>query len=453
MSDPSSAAATGPGDDGSSLPLTLLDEALLHLQDARAPWNVQFELGADHHVDEVAFREAVLACCRRHPLTRARLAPWKRLDSSYRWEITDELDLNPVRVADCPDNATLDRLRAELFTPSIELDTTPALRIILARRPGGDLVMLSVSHLIADGVGALRLMQTIARAYRGEPDPPDPLPLGEARDLGSFLAPKSRTERWSRKLEGLRRIREAFDTPSRIAVAGGSDRDGAGFVFRELDIGETTTPGLVQRESGTTINDVLLAALHLTVQAWNTGHDVPTDRVGVMMPINIRPTDRFWDVVSNITSFVTVSTSPDDRTDLATATAAVAEQTSPIPREGRAYGLYDLLDVTKKTPLTVKRVAPRLLPYTGERFVDTAMLSNLGRIPEPPTVNADPDAPAPEIWFSPPCDHTCSVAIGIATSGHRLTLVTRYRYEQFDVAAAEEFTDLLIGHLSGKSSR
>ncbi|MGH8572194.1 MAG: hypothetical protein ACREX8_06415, partial [Gammaproteobacteria bacterium] len=92
-------------------------------------------------------------------------------------------------------------------------------------------------------------------------------------------------------------------------------------------------------------------------------------------------------------------------------------------------------------------------PYTGERFVDTAMLSNLGRIPEPPTVNADPDAPAPEIWFSPPCDHTCSVAIGIATSGHRLTLVTRYRYEQFDVAAAEEFTDLLIGHLAGKSSR
>ncbi|HSL09095.1 MAG TPA: condensation domain-containing protein, partial [Pseudonocardiaceae bacterium] len=362
-----------------SLPLTMLDEALLLLQEARSSWNVQLELGADHHLDEARFRQAVLTCFRRHPLARARVAPARNGVTSYQWHFADEADQDPVQVVDCPDAAALDRLRAQLYTPPIALDVSPGLRVALARRPGGDLVLLSASHIVADGVGVVRLMQTIARAYLGEPDPPDPLPLGQARDLGSFLAPKSRSERWARWLEGPRRFREALDAPSRIAVLGGTDRDDFGFVFRTLDLGETTTPGLMRRAPGTTVNDVLLAALHLTVHAWNSKHGVETGRIGVMMPINIRPADRSWDVVSNLTSNVTVSTAPDDRVDLATATAAVARQTYEMRRQDRAYGLHDLLEVIKKVPLPVKRVVSRLSPLTGDRFVDTAMLSNLGR--------------------------------------------------------------------------
>ncbi|MGH4012362.1 MAG: hypothetical protein ACRDSL_00165 [Pseudonocardiaceae bacterium] len=435
-----------------ALPLTLLDEALLHLQNVRSPWNVQFELGTDHHVDEARLRQAVLSCCRRHPLARARLAPWKLWDNSYQWDVMDELDSDLVRVADCPDDTALDRLRAELYAPPIPLDTAPALRIVLARRPSGDLVMMCASHLIADGVGAVRLMQTITRAYRDEPDPADPLPLAEARDLDSFLVPKTRSEKRARLLEGLRRVREALDAASRIAVIGGSDSGGFGFVRRAVDIGETTTPGFVQRAPGTTVNDVLLAALHLTVQAWNTKYGMPTDRIGVMMPVNVRPADRFWEVVSNLTSMVTVSTAPNDRTDLTTAAAAVTEQTNPVRRKNRAYGLHDLLNLTKKTPLLLKRAAPKLLRSANDRFVDTAMLSNLGRIPDPPSFDANPASQVPELWFSPPCDPTCSVAIGAATSGERLALVTRYRYDQFDVGAAEEFTDLLMAHLADRTA-
>ncbi|MGH3796392.1 MAG: condensation domain-containing protein [Pseudonocardiaceae bacterium] len=434
-----------------ALPLTLLDEGLLHLQNVRSQWNVQFELGMDHPLDEARLRQAVLACCRRHPLLRARLAPWKRWDTSYRWDVADEPDVDLVRVADCPDDAALDRLRAELYTPPIPLHTTPGLRVVLARRPGGDLVMVCASHLVADGVGVVRLMQTITRAYRDESDPPDPLPLVQARDLGSFLAPRTRSEKRARRLEGLRRVREALDGPSRIAVVGDGDGDGFGFVRRTLGIGETTTPGLVQRAPGTTVNDVLLAALHLTVQAWNTKHGMPTDRVGVQMPVNVRPADRFWEVVSNITSMVTVSTAPHDRTNLVTATAAVAGQTNPVRRRNRAYGLYDLLSLTRNAPLLLKRAAPRLLPYVNDRFVDTAMLSNLGRIPDPPSFDADPAAQPPELWFSPPCDPACSVAVGVATVGERLALVIRYRHEQFDAGAAEEFTDLLVAHLAPRA--
>ena len=430
-----------------SLPSTMLDESLLLLQETRASWNVQFELGTDHRLDEARLRQAVLTCCRRHLLARARLTPSAQGATSYQWDITDEVDLDPFRVVECPDSAALDRLRTELYTPAIALDTTPGFRVVLARRPSGDLVLLSASHILADGVGALRLLQTIVRAYRDEPDPPDPVPLAQARDLDSFLSPGTRSEKWARQLEGLRRVREALDPPSRIAVVGGTDRDDFGFVFRTLDLGETTTPGLMQRAHGTTVNDVLLAALHLTVQIWNSKHGAPTARVGVQMPINVRPADRAWDVVSNLTSMVSVSTGPDDRVDLPTATAAVAKQTSEMRRNNRAYGLHDVLEATKKAPLVVKRAVPKLIQLTGDRFVDTAMLSNLGRIPEPPTLPNRDDSEPPELWFSPPCDPACSVAIGVATIEQRLTLVNRYRYDQFDADAADAFTDLLIAQV------
>ena len=425
------------------LPLTMLDESLLITQETRAAWNVQFEVAADHRVDADRLRQAVRWCCQRHPMARARLVPEDTGGSSYQWRIADDVDRDPLRVVDCPDATALEALRAELFTPPIALDASPGFRVALARRPGGDLILLATSHIVADGVGAVRLMQTIARTYQGEPDAPDPLPLAEARDVGSFLAPKTRSEKWARELELMRRLHEALASPSRIAAVGGVNRGGFGFVFRAFDIGEAT-PGLVQRPPDTTINDVLVAALHRTVQSWNTQHNAPSERIGVMMPINIRPADRLWDVVSNLTSMVSISTEPADRTDLASATAAVAEQTYEMRRNDRAYGLYDLLDAMKAAPLTVKRAVPRLIHLTGDRFVDTAMLSNLGRLPAVPSFG--PKAPS-ELWFSPPCDPTCSLSVGVATCEQRLSLVARYRHEQFDARAAEDFTDLLLSQV------
>lgn len=203
----STAAATVPGtgdvsgagrrDGESSLPLTMLDESLLLLQETRAPWNIQFELGTDEHLDETRLRQAVLSCCQRHPLARARLTRSPQGETSYRWDFAEEVDSDPLLVVECPDGAALDRLRTELYRPPIALDTTPGFRMVLARRPGGDLILLSASHIVADGVSALRLMQTITRIYRGEPDPPGPLLLAQARDLGSFLAPKTQSEKWA----------------------------------------------------------------------------------------------------------------------------------------------------------------------------------------------------------------------------------------------------------------
>jgi NRPS condensation-like uncharacterized protein len=425
------------------LPLSAVDEMIMHLQDARSPWNVQVETAVDGRLDEATLHQAVLATTRRHPLARARLAPWRRCDRTYWWRFAEEADVCPVRLARCADEAALEELRRQLHGERIGLGMSPGFRVVLARCASHDVVLLSANHVVADGVGALRLMQSIGRAYRGVDDPLDPLPLHEARDLAALLAPAEHTERGPRRWEVLRRVREALDPPARLVGGGATGPRGMGFVCRVVDLDEL--PALSDRAPQTSINDVLLAALHLTVDRWNPAVDAGTGRVGVMMPVNLRPQERFWEVVGNFASMVSISTHPADRVDLRTATAAIAAQTREKRREARARGLFDLLEVAAGTRIGIKRLVARLLPVLGgERFIDTAVLSNLGRLAEPPSFGGDVP---PELWFSPPCDRACSIGIGVVTVGQSLMVSVRHRTEVFDRSAAEAFTDAFVAQL------
>jgi NRPS condensation-like uncharacterized protein len=195
------------------------------------------------------------------------------------------------------------------------------------------------------------------------------------------------------------------------------------------------------------LNDVFLAALHLTVDRWNSSRGKRTGRVVVMMPFNIRPADRFHEVVSNIVTFVNVSSNPKDRRDLDTATMAIAQRSQRL-KKARGAGLHDLAALGRNLPVAVKRKVPKLLPLTGQRFIATAVLSNLGKVPELPTFEGDGGEPT-ELWFSPPCAVPLTVGVGVATIGNALHLMVRYRLEQFDTDAGEEFADLLVAQLSG----
>jgi NRPS condensation-like uncharacterized protein len=444
MAGPVSAEWSGEHEVPASLPLSAVDETIMHLQDARSPWNVQVELAVDGRVDEATLHLAVGACARRHPMARARLAPWRRSDRSYSWRFAEEADVCPVRLARCPDEPALEELRRRLHGERIELDTSPGFRVVLARCPARDVVLLSANHVVADGVGALRLMQSIARAYLGVDDPLDASPLHEARDLEGLLAPDDRAERWARRREVVRRVREALDPPARLVGRGPGGPPGVVFVCRVVELDDA--PALAQRAPGTSVNDVLLAALHLTVAGWNTSAGTPPDRVGVMMPVNLRPPERFWEVVGNFASMVSISTRPADRVDMRTAATAVAAQTREIRREVRARGLVDLFDVATRFPVGVKRATSRLVPFLGaERLIDTAVLSNLGRLAEPPTLDGQPPE---QLWFSPPCDRVCSVGVGVVTVGQSLMLSVRYRRELFDRTAAEAFTEQFVARLA-----
>jgi NRPS condensation-like uncharacterized protein len=78
-----------------------------------------------------------------------------------------------------------------------------------------------------------------------------------------------------------------------------------------------------------------------------------------------------------------------------------------------------------------------LIPLTGNVVVDTAVLSNLGRIESVP--NLGDAGQVREVWFSPPGRMPLGASLGAATLDRRLFITLRYRHALFDAAAAAEF--------------
>ncbi len=421
------------------VPFNVVDELIHHLDVPAEPWTVQIEVAIDGRLAEDRLRAAVAAALARHPMARARRAPAFPWHTRFVWEIAGSPGNDPVHALDCADEAALAAARACFYSEPIPLDAAPSLRVQLVRRPDGDSLMLKVHHAASDGLGSFRVLLSIARAYAGVPDPvPAVDPLG-GRDLGTLAGPaglQARARRILAFLGGVRTVR------ARIAPEGEVDLPGFGFHTVALTSVETAalTAG---REQGVTVNDLLLAALHLAIARWNDDHGVPCERIAVMTPVNLRPREHWHEMVGNFSSFVTVWTQRADRATPARAVAAVAARTRRLKRSRAAAALVDVLATQPWQPLLVKRALWPLLAHTRGRVLDTAVLSNLGALAEPPTFGLD-GGQATALWFSPPVRMPIGVAVGAATVGGRLHLTLRYRHAQFSRQAAGRFANRYV---------
>ena len=426
------------------VPFELVDEAV-HVLDVEAqPWSIQVEVQTPGSVDEGRLRSAVGQALVRHPMARARkVATGRRSERRYHWEITDQAEVDPVRVVDCPDTRALNDARARLQNLSVPLSESPPLRMRLARHPGGDVVMLNVNHAASDGIGSVRFLQSVSRAYVGAADPvPDLDPL-RARDLSAVVERGDRRTRLLRRAILVRRLRDLVDPPARVAPDGASDQPGYGFELVRLS--RADTKALVSGGHPGTVNDLLLVALHLAIEAWNHDHGAPARRMGVMVPVNLRPPEWRTEVMGNLLLPVRVLTESRSRSTPAAVLQAVTTQTRQFKERGTSPALLEILRRSATLPLGAKEATSPLLWLTGNRLVDTALLSNIGQLDDPPTFGAQADA-AP-LWFSAPARMPLGLSIGVVTAGGHMHLAFRYRHPMFGPDAASRFADRYLAML------
>jgi NRPS condensation-like uncharacterized protein len=422
--------------------LNVLDQLYLHLDRDDEPWSVHFEVCMDGSVDADRLSEAIRQAAERHPIARARLADWRGTDVRYRWEIPNELDRVPLEVVDCADDAALGVARESLLSAHPGLEAPPPFALALARHSAGDILVLNLRHAAGDGLSAARLMASILRAYAGEEDPlPDVDPL-EVRDIGPLAGAGSARDRIVRGRKLLDQLARAALPPARVAPDGGvKDRPGYGFELLEFDAAELET----LRGDGATVNDVLLAALALTIRRWNERHGADAERVALMMPVNLRPAAWRYDVVGNFASYVSLSFAQGDLRDMPAAVAAAQQVTRVVKDEGIAGLIVDLLAAPTLLPAAVKQRLQHLIPLIGNVVVDTAVLSNLGRLDAVPSgVKA--------VWFSPPGRMPLGASVGAATLAGRLFVTLRYRHALFDADAAAAFAGLYRDALLGAAA-
>lgn len=417
-------------------PLAAIEELDLYLDSTHEPNLVQLETCACGHLDRAALAAAVTAVLDATPDAGRRLAPASRWDRRLHWQMAARA---PLIVAGWRSPGELTALRERLFAaPLSPYEAT--FRLVLAVGPDHDVVILQVHHAAFDGICAAALLTAIGDAYTeragvsthpGERPPGDPGGLDGPAMPGWLrrgpAGPLTRHRRLARHLPG---------GVTRIAPQGASPgRPGYGFVLTSRPVPRTTRKG---RGPHPTVNDLLVAALSLTIDRWNTAHGHRSGQIRITVPVNARDPEQRWQGYGNLSRLIRVSTQPRQRADPAVLLAQVAAQTRAGKQQHRpAIDGTSRLLAAGWAPAIVKQRTARLARRLASPVLsDTSLVTNLGALPDPPRFGGPREQP---LWIAAPAPMPRGLSVGAATVSGRLCLSIRYRHALLDQAAATAF--------------
>ncbi len=413
-------------------PLNVVDQLIFYLDRLPDPWSVHCEVRVPGRLDDARVAVAASEATRLHPLARARLAGFTRRDRRLFWEIADRVDSVPLTVVDCPDDEALCEARSRLLSRRVDLSAAPPFALLLAHGPEGDSLILNLNHVAGDGISSYRLMASIARAYVKADDPTPDLEPFALRDLREHIGRRS-------PAGGVRRERERpAGRPARVSIDGG--RPGvAGFGFHLIRLERAQTAQLTARRNPpASTNDLLIASLAVAIRRFNDDRGVDPLHIAIATPVNLRPPDWPHEIVSNIFSSASVPVLAHQQSEVTRAQLAVAERTRVLKQRRQQGGIIDWPLGDGIWPVGILQLATRMLRGPTARSADTAVLSNLGRLPAQLDFGADAGT-ATELWFSPPGRMPLGLAVGAAIIDDEIFLTIRYCKAQFDASGAAAF--------------
>jgi NRPS condensation-like uncharacterized protein len=427
-------------------PFSVTDELFHHLESAEEPMGIQLDLRFSGRLDEQKVEAAAYEAMRRHPLASVRQHPIQPGSRHYEWELIERADEDPVLRVECADEDAVKAACDSFYGRRLLLENAPPFRILIAHHAEGDWLFLKMSHVVTDAAGAYRFLLSMMRIYAGVDDAqPADMDVIKSRQLGTELGARSIPDRLRRASRLLQYLVGSVQLPTRIATHFGENKAGVAFVSHTFSAQETDALGKL-RQGSATLNDVLVALVHLAIARWNQQRGEPAGRIRLMNVMNFRPITWRQEGVGNFSLWVNVSTRENDRQNYAQTLAAVTGQTQKYKSDETAGLLVDLLNLVQVLPGSMRKALTNLMPLTGNFVVDTAVLNNLGRVPDIP----DPAGRAGRITairFTPPTRMPMGVAVGVVTLRGELTLTFRYRRAQFDRFAAEAFRDNFLALL------
>ena len=416
---------------------TAPDELTCYFDSPAEPSNIHLEVRIPGRVDHDAFRRAAIDALTANVRASSRRAPHGPLSGHYAWEHPDTLDIDPVAFATFATAAELAIERVRFISRSPGLDVSPPALLLVASGPDTDHILLNAHHATMDGLSWLDLLRDIGQRYRVraglDPRPMTVKPVnvdsgGTALgDLPAHLTPA-------------RRARFVPQRPARIAADGGG-RPGYGLHLAVLP----RVPVIRQFEDGgkATLNEALVTALIAAIGRWNALHGQAIRPVRITVPVNARQPD-YLQAAGNHSRLVTVTAvPPPPGADLEPLLLDVARQARQArQRPGPQLGAGSRILAAIWCPTAVKRLVVRLaLQTVGQLVCDTAMLTNLGNVPDPPDFG---HIDAVTMAFSAQAQLPRGLTVGVITAGGQLALTLRYNTALFDATAADKFAAGLL---------
>lgn len=415
--------------------LSALDEAILDWQEATGPWNVLVEVATGGRLDAEAVRASLEHVLRAHLLTRC--AVHSAANGARWWTPTGQVALAPVPLADASTSAAHDTALAELVSVPLEPSAPPLVRAAVLRGATEDHLALSVSHVLCDGIGGLRLLEGLTADLRGVPDRIDHPTVELARRVLA-RRPAAGLDGLARRWSANAQLAAAgARAPSRLARVGGA-RTGEGVVRRSLPAADVRQAAAGRSAS---VGDLLVVAAHLAVDRWNRAAGEDARVVGVAEAVNLRAPAWRNDVVANLASFASTRTDEADRATGANVLDVVRRQRTA---EARLLGARAAVDAARLAAATPRSARRRLFDAVVAGALDSFVVSNYGVLDDPPRCGDDPravrvtQAPVP------------GVGAGVSIVGVEdvVNVTLRYRTELLDRRAAGELIDCYLEALT-----
>lgn len=281
-------------------------------------------------------------------------------------------------------------------------------------------------HCMVDGLAAVELASLLldptpepvafqAEDWRAEPEPGNERLL--ARGVRDLLGQQADLLQWSRRLvsspgpavrqtaAGVMRATRALDQLLRTAPA--SVLNGQLSALRRLAWARRPLEDLrtIKRAYGTTINDVILAAVAGGIRTYLLRRDEEPTALKVMVPVSVRSPD---DILGNHISFVFPDLPCDDPDPLGRLYQVHASM-SRCKRDGEPEGSDLVLKAASRTPVTVQQTLSRL--FASPRAFNL-VISN---IPGPPGPMFMLGCPLQAVYPMVPLTDNHAVSVGMLT--------------------------------------
>jgi NRPS condensation-like uncharacterized protein len=440
---------TVPADELPRRPFTVPDEMACHFDTQAEPFNIHLEMRIPGRLDRKTFHAAAVAALIASPYASARRAPHGLLTSSYVWEHPATLDRDPISFITVADDADLARKRADFISWSPSVDASPPAALLVASAPDYDYVILNGHHAAMDALSWLDLLRDIGRRYRAASTDAGPAglelptaPPAEAPQRAGRPSSPAPIRLPGPGRDSQRRQRPAL--PARIARDGNGGR---GYGLHLMLLPEVPAVQPFRTGEKATLNEALITALIAAIGRWNAARGRPARLIRITTPFNARnPGD--INSAGNLSRLVTIAAAPPaPEEDLVPLLLDVAHQArSARQRQGHQVGTGIRILAALYCPAVVKRLAVHAaLRTAGPLLCDSAMLTNLGDVPDPPDFGID----GPMIMaFSAQAQMPRGLSVAAITVGGQLQLALRYSHALFDQAATELFGTTLLSALS-----
>jgi NRPS condensation-like uncharacterized protein len=409
-------AGRTPGRQG-RVPFSAMDEYSRHLlQEHLDADTVHLEAHLPGAVDIDRLRHAFVRTMAAHPGLQVRQSDARWWHRRHHWELAP---LTPAAVARTAD---LGHTRHRALTDPPLLSCGPPLRLETAPVPGGGTaVLLTAAHTLADGGTCLRLLCDLADRYSG------------ASPGGSAAFPP-RADRYSPPGP----LSPRGGRPARIAPSRKDDPApdrGTG-----VHLGVLPLTGVSPHLPHSTVNDVLLTAVQLTLSEWNHRHGRPTGPIHLSMPVDDRPHGPLAPgaPMGNHNHLATIRAEaplpgPEGAAILLNRITAQTRAAKAAPA---GSGLVAALVSTPWLPIGAKGPLTRALRRAAAPWTSTALVSNLGRVTHPLDFGSAGRTRA--LWFSAPVRMPRGLSVSALTLDDRFHLSIRHCHRLLDAPAAAE---------------